>query len=115
MLTLTKSLNLWGTEEFSKTLKEELENLNSGVLPLQMATTQGGLVDDSNLSALINQFSDNDTSIQIKVGIFFNEIVAGCNCDDDPASDNTYCELLVSIDKMSAETTFSLILNPDSL
>ena len=108
MLTLNKSLDSWGSKNFTKTLKAELESLAKGTLPLQLATTQGGIVDDSNISALINHCSEDEASIQIKVGIFFNEIVAGCNCDDDPASDNTYCELLVSIDKISAETTFTL-------
>lgn len=109
MLTLNKSLESWDTTEFKKVIKAELENLAKGTLPLQQATNQGGIVDDTNISALINHCSENETSIQIKVGIFFNEIVAGCNCDDDPASDNTYCELLVNIDKNSAETTFALI------
>ena len=109
MHTLKKSLAQWGTKQFSKTLKQELESLAKGVLPLESATTQGGLVDDSNISALINHFSENDTSIQTKVGIFFNEVVAGCNCDDDPVADNTYCEILESIDKISAATEFKLI------
>ena len=109
MLTLSTSLNAWDTEQFSKILKQELENLEKGSLPLQSATTQGGLVDDNNISALINHFSENTKDLQIKVGIFFNEIVAGCNCDDDPVSDNTYCELLVSIDKISAEANFVLL------
>lgn len=108
MLTFTDSLKTWGTKDFSKTLKQELESLEKGVLPLNSATTQGGLVDDANISALINHCSENESSLQIKVGIFFNEIVAGCNCDDDPAADNTYCELLVSIDKSSAEVNFTL-------
>lgn len=111
MTRLTKSLQQWETETFSKMLKQELENLEPGVLPLNLATTQGGLVDDSNICALINQVSDNKTEIHVKTGIFFNEIIAGCNCNDDPASDNTYCELLVIIDKNTAEVTFNLITN----
>lgn len=109
MLTFKESHKQWGTKQFSKTLKKELESLDKGVLPLEFATTQGGLVDDSNISALINQCSETDTNIQIKVGIFFDEVVAGCNCDDDPVADNTYCELLVNIDKISAATVFKLL------
>ena len=109
MTRLTKSLQQWETETFSKTLKQELENLEPGILPLNLATTQGGLVDDSNISALINQITDTTDDIQIKAGIFFNEIIAGCNCNDDPVSDNTYCELLIMIDKTTAEVNFSLI------
>ncbi len=109
MTRFTKSLSQWGTEAFSKTLKQELETLESGVLPLNLATTQGGLVDDANICALINQVTDSTGDIQIKAGIFFNEIIAGCNCNDDPVSDNTYCELLVIIDKTTAAANISLL------
>ena len=108
MTKLTNSLNSWGTEQFKQVLKQEIEALGNDVLPLNQATCQGGLADDSNISALINSVTENDTRILIKVGIFFNEIIAGCNCGDDPASENTYCELLVSINKISAEACFSL-------
>ncbi|MCU7835245.1 MAG: glucosamine--fructose-6-phosphate aminotransferase [gamma proteobacterium symbiont of Taylorina sp.] len=108
MIKLTQSLNCWGTEQFSGTLKQELENLDKGSIPLHLATTQGGLVDDSNISALINHCTENEKFLIIKIGIFFNEIIAGCNCNDEPVSDNTYCEFLVSIDKNTAETSFSL-------
>ena len=109
MTRFTESLRHWGTESFSKTLKQEVEALEPGVLPLNLATTQGGIVDDSNICALINQVTDNTSDIQIKAGIFFNEIIAGCNCNDDPVSDNTYCELLIIIDKTTAEANFSLL------
>ena len=108
MIKLTDSLKNWGSENFKKVLKQEIEALGNDVLPLNQATCQGGLADDSNISALINSVTENETQLVIKVGVFFNEIVAGCNCGDDPASENTYCELLVSIDKSTAEACFSL-------
>ena len=108
MIKLTDSLKNWGSENFKKVLKQEIEALGNDVLPLNQATCQGGLADDSNISALINSVTENETQLVIKVGVFFNEIVAGCNCGDDPASENTYCELLVSIDKSTAEGCFSL-------
>ena len=108
MTKLTNSLKNRGSENFKKVLKQEIEALGNDVLPLNQATCQGGLADDSNISALINSVTENETQLLIKVGIFFNEIIAGCNCGDDPASENTYCELLVSIDKSTAEACFSL-------
>jgi len=107
MTQLTNALKSWGTEEFKKTLKHEIEALGNDVLPLNQATCQGGIADDSNISALINAVTENKTQLQIKVGIFFNEII-GCNCADDPASENTYCELLVTINKSNAEACFTL-------
>ncbi len=108
MTKLSSSLKNWGSDEFKKTLKQELEILDDGTLPLDQAICQGGKADGSNISALINSATESDAKIQVNVGIFFNEIIAGCNCDDDPMSENTYCDLLVSIDKETAEAEFSI-------
>jgi len=109
MITLKKSLQAWGHTDFNKVLKQELESLETGSLPLHKATCQGGLVDDSNISALINSASETDTHIEVNIGVFFNEIVAGCNCGDDPSTDNTYCELCVQIDKDTAISRIILL------
>jgi hypothetical protein len=44
-----------------------------------------------------------------RVGIFFNEVVGGCSCGDDPLSVNAYCKIQVSIDRASAEAEFAVI------
>ena len=108
MTRLIDSLQNWGSEDFKKVLKQELEALADDVLPLDQATCQGGKADCSNISALINSATENDTSIQINVGVFFDEIIAGCNCGDDPMAENTYCDLVVAIDKLTAESRFSI-------
>jgi len=108
MTQLTNALKNWGSEDFKKVLKHDIEALSNDVLPLNQATCQGGIADDSNISALINSVTENNTQLLIKVGIFFNEIIAGCNCNDDPAEENTYCELLLTINKSNAEACFSL-------
>ena len=108
MIKLLNSLKHWGSEDFNKILKQELEALDDGILPLEQAICQGGKADGSNISALINSATENDTSIQINVGVFFDEIIAGCNCGDDPMAENTYCDLVVSIDKLTAESRFSI-------
>jgi hypothetical protein len=106
MIKLLNSLKSWGSEGFKKTLKQELESLADGSLPLDQATCQGGKADGSNISALINSATENSTHLAVNIGIFFDEIIAGCNCGDDPMEDNTYCDLVVSIDKSWAETDF---------
>lgn len=106
MTKLVNSLKHWGSEDFKKVLKQELESLDSGTLPLDQAICQGGKADGSNISALINSTSQNEAHIKIHVGVFFDEIIAGCNCGDDPMTENTYCDLLVSIDKVTAEADF---------
>lgn len=106
MTKLFNSLSDWGSESFKKTLKQELESLEDGVLPLDNAICQGGKADGSNIAALINSTTETNTEVQVKVGIFFDEIIAGCNCGDDPMAENTYCDLLVSINKTTAEASF---------
>ena len=102
-------LNSWNTDSFNQSLKTEIQNLKSGTLPLQKCTSQGGMIDDSNISATIINSADRNGFIEAKIGVFFNEVVGGCNCDDDPVSENTYCEIVLSINKVTAETEFSVI------
>ena len=109
MITLPASLKHWNSTSFKDTFKSEVLNLKPDSIPLHLATTQGGYVNYDNIGLSILSTNEDENYLNIKTGIFFTELVGGCNCDDDPASDNTYCELLVNIDKSSAETTFALI------
>jgi hypothetical protein len=109
MPTLPDSLRAWQTNSFNQTLKRELRALPGGTLPLHKGTTQGGLVDDSDIAVTILRSSEDGSSIQAEIGVFFHEIVGGCSCGDDPVADNSYCELRITIDKISAEAHFSLI------
>lgn len=108
MYKLSTSLRNWNTKDFSRTLKQELENLPTGVLPLEQGTSQGGLVDDSDISVTVINSKDDDRVVTARVGVFFGEVVGGCNCADDPAVENTYCEIQLQIDKATAETEFHL-------
>lgn len=102
------SLRDWNTDVFSLTLKQELERLPSGALPLDKGITQGGMVDDATITASVLSFKENPTAIQAKAGVFFTEIIINCGCGDDPMPTNAYCEILILIDKTTAETEFSL-------
>lgn len=110
MQQLLKSLQDWGSESFPKTLKAELEVLESGVLPLAKAGNRGGAINDSDISVSFISVSDDERSIEAKVGVFFYEIGAGGACGDAPVQENAYCEMKVSIDKETAEAGFSLLL-----
>ena len=109
MSRFTHSLRNWGSDSFAQTLKDEIECLQKGELPLEQGTSQGGHVDDSNISATILSIVDGDELIQAKVGVFFDEIVGGCSCGDEPITENAYCEIQVSIDKKTAEAEFAVI------
>ena len=108
-MQLTNALKHWGSTEFEQALKSELENLPTGTLPLHQATSQGGIVDDSNISACILSSEASDDEVKIRAGIFFTEIVAGCNCNDPPMEINAYCVLEIAIYTADANTRVTII------
>ena len=102
MLKFPGALHSWTSDSFKQTLKSEIENLKTGSLPLQNGISQGGYIDDSKITATILSTSDDHSVIRAKAGIFFTEIVGGCNCNDDPVEVNAYCEIIINIDKTTA-------------
>jgi hypothetical protein len=109
MPRLPNSLRDRQTDCFALTLKSEIGNLPAGTLPLDQGVTQGGYVDDSDMAITVLHATEDDASIQAKVGVFFTEIVASCGCGDEPMPTNAYCDMQVRIDKATAEAEFTLI------
>ena len=112
MLRLSKSLSAWGTPAFEEILKEEIERLDVGVLPLQQGLSRGGYSDGEGLSVMIIGISDEPTLIRAKTGVFYTAIIAGCSCADDPTPVDElaeYCEVQFDIDKTTAETKVTLL------
>lgn len=93
---------------FKQRLKFELENLKQGVLPLEKGLSQGGLVDDSDISVTVLNHQDDESKITAKIAVFFTELVGHCSCSDDfeLSAYNAYCEMRVCIDKQTAEVEF---------
>ena len=106
MTRLPQSLRQWGQPDFEQTLKQELQLLESGQLPLHQAVTEGGLVDASPIEATINRSEDDGAHIKIKAGIFFTELVPSCSCGDEPQTKPVYCDITIIIDKHSAKASF---------
>jgi hypothetical protein len=110
MPKLLNSLRAWHSASFFQTLKNDLEQLEPGVLPLARAVTQGGYVDDSHITATVLHAEDDAQTIQARAGIFFTEIVINCGCGDDPMETNAYCELRIRIDKTTAQADFEVVV-----
>ena len=106
---LANTLQEWPHESWARALKREIESLPGGSLPLDEAVTRCGIVDDSDISVTVINATQNSTSIEATVGVFFTEIVSGCVCGEDPTAENAYCELLVHIDKITGAADFTLI------
>ena len=109
MPKLLNSLQAWHSASFSQTLKNDLEQLEPGVLPLDKAVTQGGYVDDSHITATVLHAEEDAQTIQARAGIFFTEIIINCGCGDDPMETNAYCVMHIRIDKTTAQADFEIV------
>ena len=112
MLHLTKSLNAWGTPDFERVLKDELEQLDTEQLPLQQGLSTSSYVLDNKRSVRLIRASEDAGFIQVKAGIFYTGIIAGCSWADDPTPINEnieYCEVQLDINKITAETRVTLL------
>lgn len=112
MLKLSESLGAWGTAGFKETLKREIEQLEAGQLPLQQGLSFSSHVADSGFTVMILNVSEDPGFIHTKAGISYSGIIAGCSCADDPTpmnEQNEYCEILLSINKGTAEAEFKLL------
>lgn len=111
MINLKNALLAWETPEFEYILKQEIERIDSAMLPLQQALSLGSMICNEKFSAILINVVDDSEWIHVKVGIFFTSVIAGCSCADDPSPDNQcneYCELIFDINKMTAESQVRL-------
>ncbi|MDP1594580.1 MAG: hypothetical protein Q8L80_10120 [Gallionella sp.] len=111
-MRLEKALRAWGASDFEAVLKRELSQLATDQLPLQQGLASGNYVADTPISAMISSVVDLQDVIRVKAGIFYQGVIGGCSCTDDPtpASEiNEYCEVQLDIDKITAVTAVTLI------
>lgn len=112
MIKLEKSLSAWGTPNFKEILKLEISQLDANQLPLQKGLTTGNYVSNTPFTVTVNTVNEVDNVIRVTVGIFYQGIIGGCSCTDDPTpvSDiNEYCEVQLDIDKSSAFSVVALV------
>ena len=112
MLRLDNALSAWGTPDFESVLKQEVAR-GAGQLPLQQGLTTGNYVVDAPVTVLINSVTDVGNVIRVRAGIFYQSVIGGCSCANDPTptSENTeYCEVQLDIDKATAATVVTLVM-----
>ncbi len=102
-IDLTAALQTRGTDRFRPELQAALTALDAESLCLHQATTMGGCVDADSIAVTILSIADETGDPVVRVGVFFNEIVGGCNCHDDPVASPAYCELIVSLDAVTGQ------------
>ncbi len=112
MIKLSKALQAWNTPDFEHVLKDEIQNINRELLPLQQGLSQSSYVTDGDISAVILKTTEMPDVIRVKAGIFYAGIIAGSCCADDPTpicEQTEYCEVRFDINKTTAEATVSLL------
>lgn len=111
-MKLVKALDAWGSPCFEQVLKQELQGVDHAALPLQQGLAQSSMVSDSAFSVVILQVTETQATLQVKAGIFYNGIIAGSCCADDPTpvcEETEYCELQLEINKTTAQTSVTLL------
>ena len=101
---LPESLAAWQTPAFNATFCREVAQLEHATLPLQQALAIGSHVAERAPQVMVLSSDSSDRHLEIKAGIFFSTVIAGCNCADDPTpleENNEYCELLFRIDRQT--------------
>ena len=90
-----------------RTLPDVLTAYLPDILRHTHAGSQGGQIHSQQLRII--SLSEHTDKLTAHIGIFFDEIIAGCNCNDDPSTTADYCEVHIHIDKPSAQITFARV------
>jgi hypothetical protein len=112
MIDLTKTLAAWQTADFNTVCMAEIKQLNPDLLPLQQGLTRSNTANADSLSVRILSTTELPNCLQIKAGLFYTGIIAGCSCSDDPTPNdeiNEYCEVQFEIDNQTGEATVTLL------
>ncbi len=112
MQRLNKSRDAWNTPGFREVFKREAGQLGMAALPLQQGLTRSSHVSGDGYDVVVLNVTEEAQRILVKAGIFYQGIVAGCSCADDPTpvdEQTEYCVLRFDIDKQTAETAITLL------
>jgi hypothetical protein len=112
MIKLEKTLLAYNSSDFNKVAKEEISNIDPALLPLQQGLSLSSYVGKTPFTIVILNSLDKTLSLNIKAGVFYTGIIAGCSCSDDPSpvdEQNEYCELQLVINKNTYETDVHLL------
>ncbi len=112
MIQLKKTLSAHHTADFKSIAKKEISLIDASLLPLQQGLSLSSYVGKAPFSVIILNATEHVASLDVKTGIFYTGIIAGCSCSDDPSptdEQNEYCELLFRINKETGETEVILL------
>lgn len=112
MITLPKALKAWNTETFKSVFIQEVEALYGHDLPLQQGLRWSSYAVAEDFRIMVSAMTENAECLEIKTGVFYKGIIAGCSCSDDPSptdEQTEYCEMRFLINKQTANTHVEVI------
>ena len=99
-----------GGADFKRVLQQELQVL-AAELPLQQGMSQGSYPLTDDVQVMLLSAALGPELIEVRVGVFFAAVIAGCSCADDPTPldvVNEYCEFVLVVDRDSGHTGLRL-------
>lgn len=112
MPLLCKSLENLHTDDFEVILAQEVAALGIDHLPLQQGLSRSSYALDDNLRVMILKTEETSEAILVKACLFYEGIIAGCSCADDPTPIDRQpeqCEIEININRRTAEASVSLV------
>jgi len=110
MLVLRRSAAAWNGPAFRPTLVDELQALGAHdpvLRPLlQAALTQTSAVAEAPIGVQVLSGHEEAGRVQVHLGVFYEGVIAGCSCADDPTPVDAiteHCELLLDIDPATGQ------------
>jgi len=111
-ITLPNSLEAWPTDHFKAHFIKEVEALNGHELPLQLGLRWSSYALTDEFRVMVLAANETTQTLEVKGGVFYKGIISGCSCSDDPSptdEQTEYCQMLFTIDKLTAETKVDVI------
>lgn len=112
MTDFSLAVSHWGQADFEAVLLGLLSTTDTNTLPLQQALRHSSMSTDQGISFMVLSRTADKHAIHVKLGLFFQGVIAGCNCADDPSpveGQTEYCELLLSITKANGQAAVRLL------
>jgi len=111
-MLLTLSLAAWQTPDFDAVFKAEVKQLDPDLLPLQQGLAHSSVAKADDLAISILETTASALEIQVRAGLLYAGIIAGCSCADDPTpidEINEYCEVRFVIDRATGAASVTLL------
>lgn len=109
---LPRTLLAWPNPQREAVLKQELEQLDPGLLPLREAMARGNQVAVEPVRVLVLATGEDGDGYGARVGLLFASLIGGCQCADDPSPLEAlpeYAELEIRIDRLTGAAQWWLL------